>query len=140
MQPDLIGAIVALFSSRAPITAKVSTRIFGGELPSRVADEMPTPAIVVRRSGSVGAFGQAWQEYGDARVDIFYYGATPGDAEALYRTANPELKQLTREVYASCLLHWAREAGGGTQLRDPDTDWPYILASYQLLASERSTT
>lgn len=136
MIPDSLGAIVNFLKADAGVASLVGTRVFGGELPRAETDSMPRAAIVVRPAGGLGTFGQAFQEYGDRRVDVRCYGTTPSAADAVYRHVHPALKQLSRVKQGSVLLHWARPAGGPLTLRDQDTDWPFTFCAWQVLAAE----
>lgn len=140
MQNDLVGALVKLLQDTAEVSAIAGTRVYGSELPESEQRNMPRAAIVVRASGGGVAFGQAWQEYGDRRVDVLCFGATPFAADRLWRAVNPRLKQLTREVVTvdgdDVLIHWLRSSSDALPMRDPQTDWPYTLTAYQVLAAE----
>lgn len=135
-QPDLIAALVEFVADVPEVRALTDGRVFGGELPAEEQRFMPRAAVVVSPAGGSGAFGGGYQQYGDRRVDVHLYAATMPDADALWRALNPAMKQMRRAVHADCLLHWARSGGDPLTLRDPDTDWPYVLASYQVMAAE----
>ena len=140
MRTDVVAALVAFLAADADIATASGGRIFGAEVPEAEVSEMPRECVVIRPSGGVGTYGRAWQEYGDARYDVHCYGPTPEDAGDLWRAVHPALKNLTREVHAEVLLHWAREAGGPMSLRDRDLGWPYTFGAWQVLASEITTT
>lgn len=133
--PDPIGALVAFLKADADVAGEVGTRVFGGELPRGETASMPRKAIVLTPSGG-GFIGSGYQEYGDIRVDLHCYGETPKEANDVWRAVHPALKQLRRALQGPCLLHWARPAGGPLTLRDPDADWPFTLATYQILVAE----
>lgn len=137
-EPDPVAALVAFLRADTGIAALVGTRVFGGELDEAETKLMPRAAIVVDTGGGTQSIGSAYQEYGDARYDLRCYAKLPHSADALYRVAHRALKQMTRQKRAGVLLHWARPAGGPISLRDGDTDWPYVFASYQVLAAEVS--
>jgi hypothetical protein len=133
--PDYVEALRLFLLDDDDVAELVDTRGFGGELPVQEAEEMPRTAIVIREAGG-GVLGTGFQAYGDQRVDVLAYGATPLEASDLYRVIQPALKQLARVVFAECLLHWARRAGGPVPMRDPNTDWPFMYSSWQLLVAE----
>lgn len=135
MIADPIAALIALLKDDADVTTEVGTRVFGGELPPEETESMPRSAIVVKPAGG-GFLGSAYQQWGDTRADVVFYGSTPKDAWDVYRAAHPVLKQLGRSHWAGCLLHWAKLSGGPVSMRDADTDWPVVFTSWQVLASE----
>lgn len=137
--PDYVAAVIDLLASDADVRAMVGRHFYGGELPPSISVSMPQSALVVKRAGSPGGYGNAWQNYGDIRIDIFAYGVTPALADRLYRRLNPVLQKLVRRVHRRCLLHWAREGGGPIPVRDPDGDWPTVVSSWQLLVARVST-
>lgn len=134
--PDMIDALRRYLLADPDVSELVGTRVFGGELPSGQASSMPRHAVVIRYSGG-GSLGGGHQEYSDKRVDVRCYGSTIYEADRLWRSVGPALQALQREVHADCLLHWARRGGGPIDLRDPDTDWPFIFSSWQVLSSDR---
>lgn len=137
--PDPVTAVKDYLLADAGVSAQVGTRVFAGELPRSEVESMPRRAIVVRPAGG-GLLGRAYQRYGDTRIDMSCYGATPHEAWALYRVARSALKHLRRAVVGDTLLHWARVSSDGTTLRDADTDWPVTLASWQVLGAETAAT
>ena len=134
--PNLIAALISFLSADTALDFYVAGRIFGEELPESAVAAMPRDCIVVKTSGGAGAFGAGWQEFGDRRVDLRCYGPTPLQANLVSDLAYVALKQMHRSLQGDCLLHWARIAGGPQALRDPDTDWPFALSSWQVLAAE----
>lgn len=135
--PDHIAALRQLLLNDTELRALCGDRVYGGtRLPDRIIGAMPTNAVVLAYSGGVGAIGIGAQSYGDVRVDATAYGPTEGDAAAVYRAVHVALKGFQRRVFAGMLLHWARPAGGPLSLRDPDAGWPFVLSSWQVLASE----
>lgn len=134
--PDAIAGLRAFLLADPDVAALVSGRVFGGELAGAEAASMPRKAIVVARAGGPGAIGKGYQRYGDIGVELRCYGETPHSADQLWRRAYPALKQLARVIEDGCLIHWAKLGGGPMALRDPDTDWPFTLASFQVLVAE----
>lgn len=137
---DPINAVVAFLRAQPDVAALVGSRVEAEELPDEQSAHMPRAAIVVSLAGG-GLLGRGYQEYGDVRVDIDCYGVTQRAARTLYLAVRPALKHLRREVVADSadtrvLLHWARLSAGGTTARDPRTDWPVCISSWQIFASE----
>lgn len=132
---DVVGALAAYLKADSGVAALAGTRVYGGELARNQIEQMPRTAVVLKPSGG-GLLGRAYQEYGDRRIDIDCYGATPRDGETLYLAVYRSLKQLRRTVSSGVLLHWALASSAGVTARDTDTDWPLTLSSWQVLASE----
>lgn len=132
---DPIKGLTTFLKADATIAALVAARVFGEELPKSETASMPRKCIVVEPSGP-GSLGGGYQEYGDLRVDLRCYGETPYEARRLQRAAYGALKALRRKVHSGVLLHWAIRSGGPIGLRDPDTDWPFVFESYQVLVAE----
>lgn len=137
---DPLKGLIAFLKAAPGVSALVGTRVFGDELPAKEVSFMPRKCIVIEPSGSAGAFGTAYQDYGDGRYDVRSYGETPHEAALLDIATYRALKNLRRGVNASVLLHWVKRAGGPIPMRDPDTGWPFRFASYQLLAAEVEVT
>lgn len=131
--PDPIDALVAFLRADPDVSGLIAARVFNTEVE---AASMPRKCAVVGYSGGPGAIGRAYQRYGDVRIDVRCYGETPKAARDVWRRVQPALKDLRRAVHLQCLLHWARQGGGPTSLRDPDTDWPFVWSSWQVLVAE----
>jgi hypothetical protein len=132
---DPIAAVVAMLKADAGVIAAASTRVYGGELPRAQSDDQPRKALVVKAVGG-GSLDPGYQRWGDHRLDVIAYGETPHEAYELWRTAHAPLKDLARSKHAGTVLFWARPAGGPVAMRDADTDWPIVVSSWQVLASE----
>ena len=78
-------------------------------------------------------------EIGTNNYDIWCFGASPHEAGQVRLAVYEALKFLNREEANNTLLHWAQEIGGVMSLRDPDTDWPVQLQTFQVLAAEVAT-
>ena len=133
---DPVTALVSFLSGVTAINALVSGRVYGGEVAKAEVTNMPRAAIVVSPAGGLGVFGGAYQEFGDRRFDVDCYAASAGSSYALYLEAHAALKQLSRVKIGDVILHWARPSAGGNVGRDPQTDWPVTLSSWQVLAHE----
>lgn len=79
---------------------------------------------------------QSYVQVGDHRVDVMSFGENPYEADRLHRAVYGALKQMRRNVQGQAMLHWAKPSSTGTALRDPDTEWPYTLSSWQVLVAE----
>lgn len=118
----------------AYLDARLAADVYGGRLPASAVDTRPSDTVVVRFDGNPGSFGRGYQTYGDVRIDIRCLGATDIAAVALNQQVVTELKALRRHVGDDgTVVHWAQPAGGGGLSEDPDTGWPQVLSSWQLL-------
>ena len=135
--PDHLHALAEYLKADEGIAELVAGRVYFPELPAHQTDP-PLPAIVLSDAGGTGMLGNAYQRYGDRRVDVRCWARTPNEARAVCLAVTPALKQLRRFVgpESRCLVHWARPAGGPLNLRDPDTRWPYTLSVWQILVAE----
>lgn len=133
MIPDILGALLLYLRAQPEITALTNTRIYGIELPASEAQHMPRACLVVRFAGGVGPpYGVALMT---PRVDVWHYGSSPSQAQELWRRVYTALNAMSREVQNGTLLHAAQESMGPMSTREPDTDWPVVLESWQILAS-----
>ena len=132
--PDLIGALIARYRGLSGITTLTSTRISAAL--QDAWDPMPRHAMLL--SGPIGspATTASDQVVGKqrTRVDIFFYGATPYEAMRLWRTAHPYIcprqDTVTQFVQSGCRVGNVLREGGPTRGIEPDTGWPFVLATY----------
>lgn len=110
-------------------------RIFGVELPESEHDSMPRACAVVRPSGG-GTATRHRMPAGVQRVDIRHYGETPWEAAEIEQAMASLLHFFTQQTVdvdgTPVLVRSFVQAGGVNQLRDPDTDWPYALTTWQV--------
>lgn len=136
---DAKGALIAHLKTDTDLSALVGTRIFGDELPRDEADSMPRKAVVISpNGGGFPTFAQGTMPLNVQGYDVFCYGETLFQAEAVRRAAFGALRAMIRVTITSVLLHWARPAGGASSGRDPVTDWPVVWNSWQVMADERT--
>lgn len=131
---DPIDALVTFLKADAGVSALVSTRVFGGELPRSEVDDMPRAAVVLKPAGGPG--GRAYMKFAQPRIDVDCYAATIPDAWAVHLAVRTALKHMRRNVTGSVLLHSADVSSDGVTARDPDTDWPVAVSSYLLSVAE----
>lgn len=132
---DPIEALVAFLKADPPTAVLTAGRIYGGLLLRADTPGMPRAAISMRPAGG-GLLGRGYETVTDVRVDVDCYGADPKQAWGVYLAAHQALKLLRRNVSAGTLLHWARPSSAGVLAVDPQTDWPIVLSSWQVLFSE----
>lgn len=61
------------------------------------------------------------------------YGATPIQAMAVMEDAALALRRVSHRVAAQTLVYWVQSAGGYSSGREPETEWPRVFQSFQLL-------
>jgi hypothetical protein len=131
-----VAGLVAFLKADPIVGELTDGRVFGGELPEAQNMSMPRACVVLKPSGGGGQLGGGYQQFSDRRLDAYCYGPTPRNADELCTAVSVALKQLQRTIQAGTLIHWCRTASGAMSLRDSSTEWPYSLASFQVLASE----
>jgi len=137
---DPVGALVAILRADTIIAAALDARVFGGELPADETAHMPRRAIVLRASGGTSLMGGSFVETDTVRIDLFAYGATPKEAGDLAMSAALVLRRVRRQVAAGTLIHWINNAGGYSSSREPVTEWPRSMQSFQVLHALESVS
>lgn len=118
----MLGELVALLAST------LNVPVYGGELPTAAAADMPARAIVVRPSGGAGgAGGYAPIEYVD--VDTYVHGATLLDALDL----DGQMFRLLIAMPPTGKMRSVRVVSGPQMMRDERADWPQVQRTYQVL-------
>ncbi len=137
MIPDPVAAIVAFLQADTALTALVSTRVFGAELPRDEVSSMPRKCVLVRRSGIGASAGNRSRiAFSRPRMDVFSHGETPKQAALVDLAAYEALKQMEPNTRGVCRLHDATLVGGPIDLREQDTKWPLVFRSYLVAAAE----
>lgn len=142
--PDPTAAVVAFLIADTGVASQVTdpatseVRVYGAELEEDQVVNMPSKAIVVKPAPSAG-LRVGYMRIGTNSYDIWCFGASPFEAGEVRLAVYEALKFLNREVANDTLLHWAQETGGAMSFRDPDTDWPVQLQTFQVLAAEVAT-
>lgn len=140
--PDVLGALIAYLKTDAAVVMQVQTRIYGGELPGSVALDAngnPLKCVLLQEAaGGFGAFQRSWVPMGNARYDVRCYGPTPFAAMEVWRAVYPVLKGMKRHVRGTVLLFDASPVIGASSLREPDTKWPFVFGSFNVLSGEEA--
>lgn len=131
---DPVLALATFLRADSDVAAMAGERVFSYELPPDHSTPA-APTVLLKPAGG-GLIGQATQEYGDTRVDVDCYGRTPKESRQLDLAVYRALKHLARAVHDDVLLHWARSSSKGVPARDPETDVPVTVSSWQVLAAE----
>lgn len=140
--PNVISAVRALLRAEAAVTALVpAAQIYAGTMPREEIPQQPRPAIIVRRAGGFPVRGH--MKIARPRIQIRAYGATEFQADFIGETVYEVLKAISRRRVTAAapaitptLIHAIDEAGGPTNERDPDGDWPFQLRLYEVLVAE----
>lgn len=109
-------------------------RIYGEELPIDAPKDMPKKSLVVRRAPGVPPYRHLQLDRGGIQVGCF--AETLFEAARLAREVAEVTKYMSRKVYDGTLLHSLDPIGQSEPLLDPETKWPYVVLSYEFLASE----
>jgi len=133
---DPIAAIRTVLLADTATAALVSTRIYGGEVPAAVEAAMPQGSIVLSPAGGLPNPGGGFQQYGNTRLDVCCYGATLNQAWQIYLAVYTALKQMRSQHASNVLLHSVTVVSKGVLARDPVTQWPTALSTFNVLASE----
>lgn len=134
---DPIESLAAWLRTETAVVAAVATdRIYRGELPDGTYTYMPRAAVIVSAAGGPG--DRTIMNLARQRIDIRVYGKRLETARALYNVVHQALKHLAREVVSGALLHSVVLEAQAIETREPQTSWPLVVASYQLLYAERT--
>ena len=138
MIPDPLLALRELVAADADVAALAGTRVFAAELPDSEAAQMPRAAAVIAASGGPPDAGYA--PLAHRRIDVRTYGKTPLGAMKLHLAVHAVLKSLRRTPSLTVLVHSAALEAGPVAMREPEVgaEWPFVFASYAVLASEQA--
>lgn len=110
---------------------RISSEIQGGDL----GWKMPTRAIVLRKAGGPTVGDDYALGIKTTRIDTFSYGATGQEADGVWALLDAILVPQTGLRVAGftrsgvTVVNVVPESDASA-LRDPDTDWRYVFASY----------
>lgn len=129
---DVFATIRAYLVAQSGVTAQFGSRIYMGEAePPNSANYKPSDgaALCIVGQGGQPSFDGAAQE---PRLMVKVYGATPAVAMTAYRAYVDAMDgaALSAKVMAGYAESYAM------QLREPDTDWPYVLEFRRVLIRE----
>lgn len=133
--PDPIAATVALLLATTEVTDLVVGRVYGAELDKKATASMPQSAVVVRPVAG-GIPRRGCLPLGDTHYDLWCYGADPAKAGAVRLAVYNTLKNLARTLQSGSLLYSYIPASSPFFIRDPDTDSPVFIQTFQLTAAE----
>lgn len=136
---DYVGGLAEFLSADADVAA-LTPSVVAPEIRNTDVPSMPKKIVVLRPSGGIHVIGRGYVGVKDHRVDVFCYGETPYEADRLHRAVYGALINLRRNVKNGTLLYWAQPESVGWSLRDPDTEWPFVQSTWQVLAGEEAVT
>ena len=125
---DAIASVRAFLLANVDVAAITGGRIFGAELPPAEAAEMPRKSIVLSYAGARLPRHVASAAY---RIDVKAYGETFAETDAVRRAAGGALLRLQR-VSAAGHIESAVHIGGPVQFRDPETNWPRMVETFEV--------
>lgn len=131
-EADIIGAIVAILKADSDVAALIGDNAHGGELPKELIKTTPVQSLLVQPSGGVSVATGTFSESDSQRFDLYCYGRTVIEANALRSRCRRALSLVRRDVVSNCLIHWIEQAGGFATGRDPDSKWPFAFQSFQV--------
>jgi hypothetical protein len=129
---DPFKALLAWLAADARVAAMAGAWIYTGELPGAAVPAMPRQVLVIQPSGGVSLTGRSFALHDTQRFDLFAYGKTPIEADALRRACAIRLRALQSQLLTGCLIHWVQPAGGFALERDPQGGWPRAFQSFQV--------
>ncbi len=138
---DLIQALVTHLSQQPGVVDLVQAgqtmHVYGLELPGSVAPDMPRKTLVLQMAGGTGPIGaRDFVSVQYMRVDAFSYGETGFQATRLQRAVHDALKGLSNAVAGDTLIRSVSIDSGPRYFKDTETDWPTVIESYSVMASE----
>lgn len=139
--PDPLTGLQSYLQTVSALTTLLGDAdyVFARELHPDYVDTMPFKCAVISPAGgaSLGPGAASHLDAGMLRVDVRSYGETPFQASRVHYAIYEAMKDLHRYVeVGQALLHFATVESGPNQARDPETDWPFVHASYLVFAGE----
>ena len=101
--------------------------VYWPEVPSNVA--MPRKAISLRLSGGQSS---PYLRFQRARLTVRCWGESSYNAMEVYRALYDRLHDQQNFIVGDVGFHGVFESVPGEPLEDPDTDWPFVFAVYDL--------
>jgi hypothetical protein len=129
-----MSALVVFLEADTAVNTLTGGRIYGGESPVDQANAQPRYMLVMRFAP--GSIPEPDVDLFVPRVDFECYGETVLQALTLYLATHEALKNLSRKVHNSTLLHGAIRRAGPLQQRDPRTHWPFVWSSWHVWVGE----
>lgn len=134
---DPITTLRAYLLTQSTVTT-VTNRVFGEELPGSEAEHMPRETIVLATSGGRAGLGASSNmDVGNYAIAVRCYQKTLYEARALDRIVFEAMMAINRwAVVGQGGLHYAVQDSGPFVMREPETDWPFALSTYNVMTGE----
>ena len=123
---DSTTALITYLKTKTSLTTIVGTKIYSPRLPEGFAVNQAVTLIV--RGGET-----------ELNVDIIKpsyqfkcWGSTPIEARAVYRALADVMNEIKNQTVGSAYIYEAIEETHGQDLIDPDTEWFYTLAFFEI--------
>ena len=126
---DMLPALEAFLSANG------IDRVFGEEVPSKEAKNMPRACTLVKTAGGVA---QDFVTIGRTRIDVRTFGETPYQARTEYLKVYDLLKSAKAQAMDDVWFLSAVMESGPLSMRDPDTQWPYVMSIWNVMSREIS--
>ena len=137
--PDPIAALIQWLLADSDVSTAVSNRVYGPELPEQETKNQPRAALVIK-SGAGQMLPRGCARLGDPIIEAWAYGASTGEINTISLLVYQKLKfELVRQEINNTLLHSAVPINQPVSFRDPNTNTPARMQSFQLLAAETAT-
>ena len=138
---DALVAIIAFLKADADVTTQVGTRIYGVRVPQKKVAAMPTKTIVVRRvTGGGGEGARSYVPLAAHTMDFRCYGRSEQETTDVYLALHDALFNMRPNVQGTTKLIDATDPNGPTDFVDPDTDWLFLLESWDIRFDKRAVT
>ena len=133
---NYLAGLRALLLADAALVARVGNRVYGLEFPraSVATNAMPLDSIVLNPSGGLDA--RSYVQITRPRIDVWAYGPTASDAMWTLLAAHDALKYVKNATHGSVRIYGANQISGPVNLREPETEWPLVISSWEVLVNE----
>lgn len=125
---DAKNVVHSYLRAQSALTAIVGSRIYHERLPE---DFTIAQAVVFSRRG--GVTNPYSPDLLEPSFQFKCYGSTAEDAEEVYRALYDALQGIENQTVGSDEILSAIEEVQGQDLRDPETDWPFVLTFFQFM-------
>ncbi len=133
---DPVAALVTLLKADSNIVALCGSRVYGQELPSTEAVNMPRAALVIQSTGGNPGPGKSRQY--NPQVDIRAYGSSAAEAHQLMLTANLILQELNRVVVGQTIIYGAVMQTSTFFGIEQKAFWQFFFTVWQINTDYRS--
>jgi hypothetical protein len=129
-----LAAVLRIVRADSDVQELAADRCFGLKLPREEAENMPGPCVVLRPAG--GSSDTGLVNSGTHRIDVFAYGLDESEAWDLSNALHGVLKGAARQLLGDTVVFSCTRESGQVFMLDPDGDWPVVLETWLVQASE----